>query len=95
MLKKTTITIDIPTAFSEYMKNADRNTKLLQTALLVYPYIRKGDISYGKAAEVLGLNKLDLIALYSSVGIPFFDMTADEFDEEMQTVSMIAEQVIA
>ena len=95
MIKKTTITIDIPMAFSEYMKNADKNTKLLQTALLVYPYIRQGDISYGKAAEVLGLNKLDLIALYSSVGSPFFDMTADEFEEEMQTVSMLAEQVTA
>ena len=71
MRKMTKITFEIPSAFSEYVMNADRDTKLLQIALLVYPSIKRGDIPYGRAAELLEMNKLDLIALYSSVGLPF------------------------
>ena len=29
--------------------------------MLVYPYIKRGVMSHGKAAEMLGLHKIDLI----------------------------------
>jgi hypothetical protein len=43
-------------------------------------------ISHGKAAEILGIRKLDLIDLYASMGLPYLDQTMDELDEDLSTL---------
>lgn len=45
--------------------------------MLVYPYIKSGVMSHGKAAEMLGLHKIDLITLYGKLGLPYFDETEE------------------
>ena len=47
---------------------------------------RKDKISSGKAAELLGVRKLDFIRLLAEEGIPFFDYTDEELEEEFRTV---------
>ena len=37
------------------------------------PYIDK-TISHGRAAEILGMSKLDLFDLYANIGFPYFDL---------------------
>lgn len=49
-------------------------------------YVVNGTISHGKAAELLGMRKTEFLQLYGSVGIPYLDMTDNEFEEEIQTV---------
>ena len=39
-------------------------------------------ISHGKAAEILGVHKLDLIAFYGKLGLPYLDMSEDELKAE-------------
>ena len=39
----------------------DKEEQITRNAMLVYPYIKRGVISHGKAAEMLGINKIDLI----------------------------------
>ena len=39
-------------------------------------------ISHGRAAEILGVHKLDLIVYYGKLGLPYLDMTEDELDAE-------------
>jgi len=36
---------------------------------------------------------MELIDLYSSLGIPYLDMTDEEFEEEIQMVKKIAEKL--
>lgn len=61
----------------------------MRNALLLYPSIANNTISHGRAAELLGMHKTELIKLYSSLGIPYIDMTDEEFDEEIQTVKKL------
>ena len=80
----TSIEIEIPETVKEYVISG--TTERSRSALLIYPSIVQGGISYGRAAELLGLHKLDLIELYGSLGIPYFDMTDEEFEEELKTI---------
>lgn len=83
----TTVEIQIPEEMEPYvvMKNADDTAILQRNALLLYPYIQNKDISHGRAAEILGIHKLDLIDLYSRMGFCYFDQTMDELEKDLQT----------
>lgn len=61
----------------------------MRNALLLYPSIANNTISHGRAAELLGMRKMELIELYSRLGIPYIDMTDEEFEEEIQTVKKL------
>ena len=43
-------------------------------------------ISAGKAAELLGVRKREFVRLLARRGIPYFDYTDEELDEEFRTV---------
>lgn len=38
-------------------------------------YTESEKISHGKAAEILGIHKLELIEMYGKIGLPYFDVT--------------------
>lgn len=52
-----TIEREIPEEMKPYI---DSTNKLRQNAILLYPYILDKTISHGRAAEILGMLKLDL-----------------------------------
>ena len=60
-------------------------TELTRNALLLYPYILNQTISHGRAAEILGIRKSELIDLYDKLGYSYFDMTMDDLDDELNT----------
>ena len=51
--------------------------------LVLYPYIRDGIISHGRAAEILGIPKWDLIERYAQLGFPYFNMDIQEIEKEV------------
>jgi hypothetical protein len=57
--------------------------------LIVLELYRQRRISGGKAAELLGVPKVDFIRHSSALGIPYVDMTRDEFEREMAEVEKI------
>ncbi len=81
----TTVQIQIPEAMKPYVTNETADAALQRNALLLYPYILKRKISHGKAAEILGIHKLDLIELYGQLGLCYFDLTRDDLDKDLQT----------
>ena len=54
--------------------------------MIVLELYRRGTISSGKAAEVLGMPRLDFIRHASHLGIPYIDMTPDEWEAEKAVV---------
>lgn len=48
-------------------------------------YILNQTISHGRAAEILGIRKSELINLYDKLGYSYFDMTMDDLDDELNT----------
>ena len=79
--------IKLPLPAKKYV--LDDTTNEMRNALLLYPSIANQTISHGRAAELLGMRKTELIALYSGIGIPYLDMTDDEFEEEIQTIKRL------
>lgn len=92
-MKLTNVELRIPEQMKQYIQVKDTDKELLRNALLLYPSIKDYTISHGKAAEILGINKFDLIALYSSIGLPYFDLTEDEIEEEIETYHRLKEMV--
>ena len=57
--------------------------------LIVLELYRRGAVSSGRAAELLGMEKLAFIRHASSLGIPFFDMTKEEWAAELARVQTL------
>ena len=64
MAATETITINVPIGMSRYLIAGDPESELRRNALLLYPYIYNQTISHGRAAEILGVSKSDLITIY-------------------------------
>ncbi|MCL1948702.1 MAG: UPF0175 family protein [Turicibacter sp.] len=87
------VEIRVPANVAPFIATDDINLQFKQSALLLYPYIKNETISHGRAAELLGIPKLDLIDFYSSLGLPYFDLTADEIDDDVATIRALRGQV--
>lgn len=87
-MSMTSIEIKLPALVKDYI--LDETTEEMRNALLLYPSIVNNTISHGRAAELLGMHKTELIKLYGKLGIPYLDMTDEEFEEEIQTVKRLA-----
>ncbi|MBP3476672.1 MAG: UPF0175 family protein [Lachnospiraceae bacterium] len=72
----------------------DKTTEEVRNALFLYPSIVNNTISHGRVAELLGMSKMELIELYGRLGIPYLNMTDEEFEEEVQTVKRIAGKLL-
>ena len=84
-LTTESVTIKVPVGMSKYLVTMNPETELTRNALLLYPYILNQTISHGRAAEILGIRKSELIDLYDKLGYSYFDMTMDDLDDELNT----------
>ena len=88
------VSIKIPNTMVEYATAQDENEELIRNAMILFPYIQKEIISHGKAAQILGIHKLDLIALYSKLGIPYLDQTKEELESDLSVLQKIRSSAI-
>lgn len=77
------VNIKVPEEMEVYLKPSDQVTEIERNALLLYPYILKQTISHGRAAEILGMQKNDLIDIYDKLGFSYLDLTMDDLDAEL------------
>ena len=82
------IEITIPEEMVPFVLLSDGEAQLKRNAMLLYPYIQDGTISHGKAAEILGIHKLDLIVLYSRMGLDYLTESEIDLKEDIETVRM-------
>ncbi len=52
-------------------------------------FLRDGDISRGKAGELLGLNVHEMLDLMNREDVPYFDCTKEEFDAGLEVARSI------
>ena len=83
------VQIDIPEALAPFVNPKDEREQLLRNAMIIFPFIQDETISYGRAAEILNLNKIDLIQLYASLGFPYFHLTNEELQEDLQNIKSV------
>lgn len=86
------IELEVPKDMVPYINTKDKLTSIRTNTLVLYPYIMNNTISHGKAAEILGMKKIDLIALYSEIGLNYFNLDVKEVLEDANTISKIRGQ---
>ena len=79
----TDVNIKVPEGMTMYLKPQNQHAELVRNALLLYPFINDNTISHGKAAEILGISKYDLIEIYDTIGLAYLSMDIEDVEEEM------------
>ncbi len=88
-MKTMSVQISFPEGMIQYLASDDPSLALRQNAMILYPLIKNQTISHGRAAELLGIHKRDLIELYSSMGIPYLTQTEDELQSDLDILNKI------
>ncbi len=82
-MEMVTVPVKIPKEMVSYIDWNESGLTFEQGAMLLYPLIQKLVISHGRAAEILGVSKLDLIEFYNSLGLPYLCQSRKELDKEI------------
>ena len=95
-MEYATIQLKVPKEMQVYFTDDyafESNEELKRNALLLYPYIYNNTISHGRAAEILGIKKIDLIDLYDAMGFPYFDMDITDVISDIQTFRAVKKEM--
>lgn len=80
------ITIGIPKEVADLLGNSPEEVKQRVHEILVLSFYRQHEISAGRAAELLGMDLLSFIRWSGKLGIPYIDMTEEEWQQELRTL---------
>lgn len=83
-----TITLEVPMPKEMFLTlglSEGEAVETMKRSFVIEQYKRER-ISSGKAAELLGMRKLDFIRLLAEQGIPYFDYTDEELEEEFRAI---------
>ena len=76
----------------KYLEELSPELEMRINALLLYPYILNQSISHGRAAEILGIEKSELLDIYDKLGYSYLDLIQDELEEDLETFRQIKEK---
>lgn len=80
----------LPDEIIALLHRSDRPLAEVAQELIVLELYRQGLISSGKAAELLDMGRWDFVRYASRLGIPFFDMTEDEWAAEVAQIDRLS-----
>lgn len=58
-------------------------------ALALYPYILRAQLSYGRAAEILGVSRWSLIEWYASQGFKSLEITEADLRDDLNVLQEV------
>jgi predicted HTH domain antitoxin len=76
------VSIPLDPELAAVLEGYDKPVTDAARELMVLELYRQGRISSGKAAELLNMQRLEFIQYSSRLGIPFLDMTDEEWRAE-------------
>jgi hypothetical protein len=76
------VTIEIDEPLARILQRTGQPVEVAGREMIVLELYRRGTISSGRVAEILGLARIDFIKHASRLGIPCIDMTEDEWAAE-------------
>jgi predicted HTH domain antitoxin len=78
----STVNLDLEEDFVALLRQSNQPVQRAARELMVLELYRRGTISSGKAAELLGMSRWEFIHHASHLGIPYFAMMEDEWEAE-------------
>src|SRR5438132_1243813 len=80
-----TVQLEVPEGLRD-LGYSDEEIRLEVPILLVLKRFRQRTISSDTAARILGMSRRDFLELLAREGIPLFDPTPSELEDELKTV---------
>ncbi len=80
----TTISLALEDELAALLHEPHQPVEQSARELIILELYRRRAISSGKAAQLLDMTRWELVRYASKLGIPFFDMTADEWKSERE-----------
>ena len=84
-----TISVTIPRSMAPYIGEDDTESSFVRNAMMLFPFIHNLTISHGRAAEILGVKKTDLIEFYDSMGIPYLNQSNEELERDLAVLAKV------
>ena len=91
-MEMMTIQLTVPKGMAPYLDDTEQDHSFERNAMMLYPFIQNLTISHGRAAEILGVRKRDLIKYYNSVGLPYLNQSKEELLAELATFEKLSEK---
>ena len=89
VMRTVNIQLAVPEGMAPYLLHEEKETSFEVNAMILYPFIQNQTISHGRAAEILGVHKTDLIEYYDSIGIPYLNQSEEELLEDLATMDRV------
>jgi predicted HTH domain antitoxin len=86
----TTITVELERELWELYRSFYQRPEEAVKEVAVMELYRRREISSGKAAELLGMERFEFIRHAARLGIPFFDLDETELAEEVRQAETLA-----
>ena len=83
-MSQTQITVD--ESVTELLGDSPEQIERTALEIIVLDLYRRHVISGGRAAEILNLDLLTFIRWSGSLGIPYLDMTPEEWQQELRAI---------
>jgi predicted HTH domain antitoxin len=83
------IHIEVDEDFAELLGSSPEQIERSALEMIVLELYRRHEISGGRAAALLGLDLLAFIRWSGSLGIPYLDMTPEEWQEELRVLDKL------
>jgi predicted HTH domain antitoxin len=76
------VTVELEDDLVALLHQSNQPLQQAMRELMVLELYRRGTISSGKAAELLAMPRWEFVRHASHLGIPYFEMTEDEWEAE-------------
>ena len=83
------VNIEIEEPLAALLHQTNQPVQQAGREMIVLELYRRGTISSGRAAELLGMERIDFIQHASRLGIPYFSLTKDEWEAEMASLESL------
>ena len=87
------ISIPLDEKFLSFVARKRKDIPEKLKELSVLELYRRKDISSGKASELLGMERFEFVRFASRIGIPFFDISKEELERDLEAAKKIYEEV--
>lgn len=80
------IPVEVDEDVVHLLGNSPEEMKRRALEMIVLELYRRRELSSGRAAELLGLDRFAFIRWSGALGIPFLDMTPEEWQQELRVI---------
>jgi len=83
-MEQEKITITIPSEILPIVAKKKRDVPIKVLEFLILELYRLGELSSGKAAQYLNMERFEFVRFASGRGVPFIDLDKDEISEDFK-----------